>query len=236
MGLTMDNKTNIVDELVAMLITDYFTIFPTREHVLSGILLGIGNGCEWKKGKDGLYYIAHPKRYRNLEKIPSFEEEYPYFVIESEADRADVEFQNMVIDWTNRHIKEVSSMFFHHYNHRLTRPMLRSWCSEFQLIAEKNLPPREEIHPDWCAAIERFCEDTLVRMRQEIACPHTKEDLEVSYAEWLTMKGFGNWSELARLCQQAAHHVVSEETRAERKAFIERVTASILEKVNECNG
>ncbi len=228
----METKPNIVDQLVAGLITDYFTIFPTREHVLSSILLGTGNGCEWKKGQDGLYYIAHPGRDKRLEKIPSFEEEFPDYVIESEADRADIEFQNMLIDWTNKHIKEVSGMYFRHYNHRLTRPLLRPLVIRHQLISDRNLPPREEIHPDWCGAIERFCEDTVVRMRQEIACPNIKEDLEERYAVWLMVKGLTQWVDLALICERAIQHVVSQETRDKRKALVERVMADILEKEN----
>jgi hypothetical protein len=220
-----EKKTNIVDELVAQLITDYFTIFPTREHVLNHILLGIGTSYEWKKGSDSLYYLRSIFGSKGLSKIPSFMEDYPDYTVETEEHHADVEFQDMLRDWTNKHIKLVSQRWFWHYCHKLQRPVLRS-----SVIPKHcplgNLPAYEDMHPDWRDAIEGFCEDMVVRMRQEIACPHG-DDQDEPYPVWLMLKGITQWVELAQLLERALKHVVSEETRQKRKAFMESVMADI---------
>lgn len=218
-----NEKINIVDELVAQLITDYFTIFPTREHVLNHILLGIGTVYGWKKGKDGLYYLRSDLGSKGLSKIPSFMEDYPDYKVETDEHRADVEFQDMLRDWTNKHIKLVSRRWFRHYCHRLQAPVLRSSVSA-KFCPLGNLPPYEDMHPDWREAIEGFCDGMVVRMRQEVACPHG-DDQDERYPVWLMLHGFIRWVDLAHLLERALEHVVSEETRQKRRAFMEQVMA-----------
>jgi hypothetical protein len=51
------NENNIVDQLVKDSILKYFSIFPTRMHVLTHCILGNGTGYEWVEKDDGLLYL-----------------------------------------------------------------------------------------------------------------------------------------------------------------------------------
>lgn len=172
---------NIVDEFVKEHLITYFDIMPTRMHVLEFALLSIGHGLHWEKNNDNLYIIAPTYRAEIKEELPSFESDnkwvsnYPM----SQDRMANIEFQNLLRDWTRKHIDVICAHNFRFNGASLEPPKPSPNCLNYGLITQS--PSIELIHPDWRKAMWNFACQMITQIRQETNATHDYPEAK----EWL---------------------------------------------------
>lgn len=155
------SKLDKVDLFVKEHMLKFFSAVPTRNHLLARILLVTGTGYSWTKNEDGFYEPKSMFDYSKEEsRIKSFEEEHAGLTDEeSESSVANAKFQNLYRDWARENIDLICTKNFHFSGIEIARPILYSSCDKYSLLA--NLPPLEEIDPDWVDASRHFCYDAM---------------------------------------------------------------------------
>jgi hypothetical protein len=146
---------NCVDLVVKQTILTCFNAFPTRIHVLSHLFLSNGNGYQWVKGDDGLY---SPKCWERDEEpatsIPLKEEDKMFSsapgIVAAHA------FDNLIRQWVNDNIDLYCTRKYTFSTIDLRPKTLRHVYSHYNLFDE--MPPVDELVPEWKAAIEEVCD------------------------------------------------------------------------------
>lgn len=154
---------NIVDKLVKDSILKYFSIFPTRMHVLTHCILGNGTSYEWIKKDDGLVYLESVSS-RGADQKAGIE-----MIDPKNHDRANktqeksAELSNLIRAWIEDNIDEYSKKGFKavgfNYNPNVKSSLFSRGYNRLCDIQDMS-----KVAPVWRDAILELCEYFMEKM------------------------------------------------------------------------
>ncbi|MBF4342151.1 hypothetical protein EAY39_15410 [Vibrio anguillarum] len=154
---------DIVTQQVKNSILKYFTIYPSRQHVLRHIVLGNGTGYEWVKDSETEFYILESglKDYDNKDVVSIEKRE-----VDSSRDIQDKlhfstgdEFYNHIASFVEENIDIYSSPAFYSETLNLKPKKPCDFSRGYNRLCDA--PDIELIHPDWLEAIKELVDFEL---------------------------------------------------------------------------
>jgi hypothetical protein len=157
------NENNIVDQLVKDSILKYFSIFPTRMHVLTHCILGNGTGYEWIEKDDGLLYLDNvlssndDKDYK-IKMVDSKK----YGISNSLKDKG-AELSNLIRHWIEDNINDYSKKGFKASGFDYSPDVKDEFFSRgYNRICD--IQDMSNIAPVWIDALLEVCEYFMKKM------------------------------------------------------------------------
>ena len=169
-----DKPLNKVELMVKGMMLSHHSIFPTRWHVLSHILVSFGTGMEWAQQEDGKYAIVYERqledltpRGKSLDRIPDFLDDYPDFSMDRVSSKVEAEFAQLYRDFVNRNIDTMCrSRFKTVYRDEIERCMpLNNRMSVYSPLVVVQEIQRELVDQDWADTIIEFAQHYCYRIR-----------------------------------------------------------------------
>lgn len=174
------SELNAIDQLVKHSILNYFSIFPTRLHVLTHCLLSNGTGFEWVKKEDGFLYLEQKFSRENPDDITN---KIEILQINDDISKCNlthtssIELSNIIRNWIMDNIdvyclKEFKAEGFNYNPHNTSYLLFRGYnrlC---------DIDDMSKIAPIWRDAIKEVCSHYMTLLAP-IGCPYiSKEALD----------------------------------------------------------
>jgi hypothetical protein len=156
----------VVDDFVKEVMLNYFSISPTRQHVLLHVFLVAGNGYEWGADADGCAVPVDSCGGEKVGKgIQTFQEDYLELDHHSEYGAVRAEFHNLVREWARKNLDCISADESGYIPGGVAlEPPLIYWASDDHCLMAT---AQDNLHPEWRRAGVYFARDILLRIYLE---------------------------------------------------------------------